>query len=327
MELDGVLADVELAGDLRVLETAGEQVEDLPLARGERLGELLDGWCGLLKQPFGQGFGEYDQALPRGGDRGGELLGRRVGRDDAPASELHGAQRGDRALIFGDQDERLGTVLGYGDGGLSEEVLVRQQDDVGLGERRRGGGRGSLPHHPHLHSLGVREHRTQPRPGHRRRSHDEGSRRRHAARPEVPKSTSKTEILPPRKRRRRTLSPARAMASRRDSGSSYLPSVPSSTSPTSIPAFSAGLPASRAVTIRPVSGTSEPRREAGSSTGSKRTPRRGRRRRSPASQALAALLGIESARRPKIMALMPTTSPRALRSGPPELPGARETSD
>jgi hypothetical protein len=57
------------------------------------------------------------------------------------------------------------------------------------------------------------------------------------------------------------------------------------------------------------------------------TPRRGRGSSSFAAHALAALDGIDSAIDPKIMAFIPTTSPLALRSGPPEFPGASETSD
>ena len=65
--------------------------------------------------------------------------------------------------------------------------------------------------------------------------------------------------------------------------------------------------------------------DAGSSTGRTPTPSLGRR--SAAAQAPAALPGMESAMRPKIIALMATTSPRALSNGPPEFPGASVTSE
>ena len=40
---DGVLADVKLAADELVGEAVAEEIQDLPLARGEGLGELLGG--------------------------------------------------------------------------------------------------------------------------------------------------------------------------------------------------------------------------------------------------------------------------------------------
>jgi hypothetical protein len=98
----------------------------------------------------------------------------------------------------------------------------------------------------------------------------------------------------------------------------------SKTSPTSSPARSAAPPVSTPATTIPAVPASW-RKDAGSSTGKTPMPSLGRR--SPATQAFAALLGIESAIRPNIMALMATTSPLAFRSGPPEFPGARATSD
>jgi hypothetical protein len=35
-------------------------------------------------------------------------------------------------VVVGDQDERLRAVLGEGDGRLFEQLLVREEDDVGL---------------------------------------------------------------------------------------------------------------------------------------------------------------------------------------------------
>src|SRR5215211_1173339 len=320
-----MLADVKLAGDELVGEPPAEEIQHLALARGQRFGELIDGGRRLPQQPLCQGLLEQDQT-PRGRrDRDRELLRRGVRRHDSPAFERQGAQPGYHVVLLGDNDERLRAVLGDGDSRLIEQFLVHQEDHVGLGERESGG-RGGLAHHPHTDLLGVREHRAQPRPGHRCRGHDECSRR-HATRPGAPRFKSMNEILPPRMTRRRTASPARAMASGRDSASCDAPSSrPSRTSPTSRPALPAAP--STAAIMSPVSGTPgfARRKEVGSSTGSTRTPRRGRCS-SPASQASAALLGIESARRPKIMALIPTISPLALRSGPPEFPGARATSD
>src|SRR5918998_1207395 len=135
VELDGVLADVELAGYEPVGEPATKQLKNLALARGQRLGERFGGGRGFLQQPFGEGFGEYDQTLHDGGRRGSELLRRGVRRHDAPAPERQGAQPGYRLVVIGDQDERLRTVLGDGDGRLFEQLLVREEDDVGLGER------------------------------------------------------------------------------------------------------------------------------------------------------------------------------------------------
>src|SRR4051812_15516043 len=68
VEFDGMLADVELARDHFVGEPASEQAENLALARGERLGELLDGHRRLLEELLYQPFGEHGEALRHGGD-------------------------------------------------------------------------------------------------------------------------------------------------------------------------------------------------------------------------------------------------------------------
>src|SRR5918998_1986727 len=106
---------------------------------------------------------------------------------------------------------------------------------------------------------------------------------------------------------------------------------PSSTSPTKRPAAAAGPPSSTEATASPQASPASGRPDAGNSTDTTSTPNLGRAspRLSPGSaiQLDAALLGTERAVRPKTIALIPTTSPAAFRSGPPELPGASATSD
>ena len=47
-----VLADMKLGGDLRVSEAVSQEIQDLALARCQRLGELLDGDGGVRQQPL-----------------------------------------------------------------------------------------------------------------------------------------------------------------------------------------------------------------------------------------------------------------------------------
>src|SRR5918911_2626458 len=113
-------------------------------------------------------------------------------------------------IVFVEQYERLRAVLGDGEGRLFEHLLVCDEDDVGLGERRfevGSGGRGGLAHHLHVGPLNGREHRTQSRPGYRRGGYDEHPRRRHAARPEplAPMSTSTSDTPPLRTTPKRTV--------------------------------------------------------------------------------------------------------------------------
>src|ERR671912_70351 len=206
------------------------------------------------------------------------------------------------------------------------ELFDSDEHYIGPGERGyRPCGQTGLADHQQVGGLHGREHRTQPRSHGRRRSHDEHPRWRHAACPNSSRRSSRFVILPPRMTLKEMTSPARARVSNKvPAYPSGFPAMASKTSPTIRPALSATPPVSTPAITSPVVPASRCR-DTGTSTGKTPIPSLGRR--SPATQAFAALLGIESAIRPNIMALMATTSPLAFRSGPPEFPGARATSD
>lgn len=102
VELDGVFADVEFAGDELVGEPFCQKLQHLPLARRERLGGLsrVDG---LSEKVLRERRGQHDETLTDRDGRGREFFAGRVRRRDAPARRREGTQPVDRSFVLGEQ--------------------------------------------------------------------------------------------------------------------------------------------------------------------------------------------------------------------------------
>ena len=225
-------------------------------------------------------------------------------------------------VVLGDQDECLRAVLRHGERGLFEQFLVSQQDDIGLGELRGIRGRGGL-----LPRLGVGPSAfasiersparvtgvgatTNARVGVTRRAPEPSGPR---PRPRSYRRASDGRIWPP------------GAGDVVEQGF-HVAGRPAVHAEQHVAYDEAGLLGGTTrieeATMRPASGIS------GSVAWKGSRPARSRR---PAGAAAVARPRATRSRRCSgsrardgraIMAFIPTTSPLALRSGPPELPGA-----
>src|SRR5919112_4461671 len=139
VELDRMFAYVELPRDHLVRQPVSEQVQHLALAGGQWIRELFDG-LRFVEQPFSQGLREHGQAMRYRGNGGPQLFCRGVRCYDAPTPERQGTQPGRLALVLREQQQRLRAVLGDGEGGLLEHLLVSDEYHIGPGERGDGSG-------------------------------------------------------------------------------------------------------------------------------------------------------------------------------------------
>ncbi len=169
MRLDGGFADEQLGRDLAVGSAAGDEHQDLPLARRKSRVGGRGRAAHRAEQPRGDGRGDDGAALGRGAHGREQLLARRVLEQVPGRARL---DRGNRVgvRVVGGEDQHPGARAAAGElGDRVDAVAPRHaqvhQDDVGIEaehEVRGLGAAGALPEHGEAGSRG--EHGAQSVP-------------------------------------------------------------------------------------------------------------------------------------------------------------------